>query len=173
VLLAWPFGAPVMVRPSALLSAAESLGAVLVAAAAFGLKDLCQGVDRRPRIGMRIKPPASLGADTTPLAQQQGATEQIGPDLQAVEAPFIAVRADTDQRSRFREQWKLDRGWRGRSGLATFGHKIPRSVSLRAESYQRKARNGTPERQFVLHYYLYCIRPTNDGAERADLSTSL
>ena len=42
---------------------------------------------------MRIEPAAAFGADAAPLAEQQGAAEQVGPDLHAVEAPLVALRA--------------------------------------------------------------------------------
>ena len=58
---------------------------------------------------MWIEAAPTFGSDAAPLAQQQGAPEQIGPDLHPVEAPFVALRPDADQRGGFREQRQLDR----------------------------------------------------------------
>ena len=58
---------------------------------------------------MRIQPSAAFGADAAPLAEQQGAAEQVGPDLHAVEAPFVALGADAAQRGGLGEQRQLDR----------------------------------------------------------------
>ena len=41
---------------------------------------------------MGIEAAATLGADAAPLAEQQSAAEQVGPDFQAVVAPLIALR---------------------------------------------------------------------------------
>ena len=68
---------------------------------------------------MWIEAAPAFGADAAPLAEQQGAAEQIGPDLHAVEAPFVALRPDADQRGGVREQRQLDRhGTRG-SGVSS------------------------------------------------------
>jgi hypothetical protein len=40
-----------------------------------------QRIGRGIPIGMRIEPPAAFGADTPPLAQQQRAAEQVGPNF--------------------------------------------------------------------------------------------
>jgi hypothetical protein len=64
----------------------------LVAAAPFLPHQPCQGVERGPRVGVGIEPSAAFGAEAAPLAEQQGAAEQVGPDLHAVEAPFVALR---------------------------------------------------------------------------------
>ena len=74
------------------------------------LREAGERIDRGAGIGMRIEPAAAFGADAAPLAEQQGAAEQVGPDLHAVEAPFVALGADADQRGGFREQRQLDRG---------------------------------------------------------------
>jgi hypothetical protein len=58
---------------------------------------------------MRIQPASSFGADVAPLAQQQRATEQVRPDLDPIESPFVMFRADADQRRGVREQRQLNR----------------------------------------------------------------
>ena len=42
-------------------------------------------------IGVRVEPAAAFGADAAPLADQQRAAEQVGPDLHPVVAPLVAV----------------------------------------------------------------------------------
>ena len=86
-----------------------SCRAILIAATALGVDDLGEGVDGGARIGMGIEPAAAFGADAAPLADQQSAAEQVGPDLQAVEAPFVEFRPDADQRGGLGEQRQLDR----------------------------------------------------------------
>jgi hypothetical protein len=95
------------VRPPLLPSLGLSRGAILVAAAAFGLGDPGKSIDGRPGIGVRIEPAATFGAEAAPLAGEQGATEQVGPDLEAIEAPFITVGPDSNQGGRFREERQL------------------------------------------------------------------
>jgi hypothetical protein len=68
-----------------------------VAAAALNAQQLGQGVQRRLRIGVGIEPAAAPGADAAPVADQQRPAEQVGPDLEAVEPPFVLIRADTHQ----------------------------------------------------------------------------
>ncbi len=68
-------------------------GPVLIAAAAFCARQNGQGVDGGAGIGMWIEPPASFGADATPLADQQGATKQVGPHLHAIITPFVSFGA--------------------------------------------------------------------------------
>ena len=73
-----------------------------------------EGIEGRARIRVRIEPAAAFGADAAPLAGEQGAAEQVGPDLQPVEAPFVPLGPDTDQAGGLRKQRQLDRGgWTG------------------------------------------------------------
>jgi len=44
----------------------------------------CEGIERRAGVGMGIEGVPALDADAAPLAQQQSAAEQVGPDLHAV-----------------------------------------------------------------------------------------
>jgi hypothetical protein len=44
------------------------------------------------RVG--IEAAAALGADPAPVADEEGAAEQVGPDFQAVEPCFAAARPD-------------------------------------------------------------------------------
>ena len=87
---------------------------------------------------------AAFGTEAAPLAGKQGAAEQVGPDLEPVEAEFVALSADADQRGRFCEERQLDRRRPGRGLVRAFGHDITESVSLWAELYQRKRQNGAP-----------------------------
>ena len=66
------------------------------------------------------------------LAREQAephAAEQVGPDLHAVVAPFIALGADADQRHRVREERQLDLGGPLRARGSAFGHVVTRSVT--------------------------------------------
>jgi hypothetical protein len=110
-----------------------SRGALPVTPAALPRRQTREGVDRRARIGMRLQPAASFSADAAPLADQQSMAKQVGPDFQAVEAPFVAFGADTYQRYGFREERKLDRGGRSRgANFAAFRRLHTRSVSQSA-----------------------------------------
>jgi hypothetical protein len=82
---------------------------VPVAAAALGAGELGESVNSGAGVGMRIEADAALGADTAPLAGEQRAAEQVGPDRHAVEPPFVAVGADTGQGHRLGEERELDR----------------------------------------------------------------
>jgi hypothetical protein len=106
-----------------------SRGAVPVTPAALPRRQAGEGIEGRPRIGMRLQPAASFGADATPLADQQGMAEQVGPDFQAVEAPLIAFGADADQRHGFREERELDRRWSRGAYFASFGRLHAGNVS--------------------------------------------
>jgi hypothetical protein len=53
-----------------------SRAAILIAAAALAPGEASKRIDGSAGIGMRIKPASSLGADATPLADQQRATKQ-------------------------------------------------------------------------------------------------
>jgi hypothetical protein len=87
---------------------------------------------------MRIQPSPAFGADAAPLAEQQGAAEQVGPDLHPVEAPLVALGADPDQRGGLGEQRQLNRdGWR-ESGFRAFGHDVTVNVSQIGGVRQRK-----------------------------------
>ena len=87
---------------------------------------------------MWIQSAAAFGADAPPLAEQQGAAEQVGPDLHPVEAPLVALGADADQRGGFREQRQLNRDGRRESGPRAFGHDVTVNVSQIAGVRQRK-----------------------------------
>jgi hypothetical protein len=79
------------------------------AAAALGPQQGGQRVDRGAEIGMWIEPAMACGADAAPLADQEGAAEQIGPDFHPGIAPFVQRRADADERGRFGKQHQLGR----------------------------------------------------------------
>ena len=87
---------------------------------------------------MRIQPAAAFGADAAPLAEQQGAAEQVGPDLHPVEAPLVALGVDADQRGGLREQRQLNRDGRRESGFRAFGHDVTVNVSQIDGVWQRK-----------------------------------
>jgi len=56
-----------------------------------------------------VEPDAALGADASPMAGEQRATEQVGPNGEPVVAPLVAFRADARERCSFGEQGKLKR----------------------------------------------------------------
>jgi hypothetical protein len=63
-----------------------------------------QCVDGGARIGVWVEPAATFGADAAPLAQQQGAAEQVGPDFHAVIAPHVELGPNAGERRRLWEQ---------------------------------------------------------------------
>ncbi len=67
-------------RISRRAAVAVSFRPVLIPATALDPQQGGERIDRGTRIGMRVEPASSLGADAAPLAHQQGAAEQIGPN---------------------------------------------------------------------------------------------
>ena len=98
-----------------------SRGAVLVAAAAFLAGKVGEGVEGGAGIGVGVEAAAACGADAAPLAHEEGAAEQVGPDFQAVVAPFVAFGAHADQGGGVREQRQLDGGGAARALGAALG----------------------------------------------------
>lgn len=86
-----------------------------------------------------------LGADAAPLTEPERAAEQVGPDLYAVEAPFVEFPPDMDQRGRVRKERQLDRGWAFAVGLAAFGRVHLGGVSPGRECTSGKRRFGQHE----------------------------
>ena len=123
----------------ALLPAAGSCGAILVAATAFLAGKGCDGIDRRTGVGVGIEAVAALGADAAPLAQQQSAAEQVGPDLHAVVAELVTLGANADQGGGFREERQLDGDRAFRAEFAASGHGVAGSVSREADSAPAKS----------------------------------
>lgn len=89
---------------------------------------------------MGIETAAAFGADAAPLAQQQGMAEQVGPDFETVDAPFVPLGPDADQYGRLGEQRELD-GSRG-ADFAAFGR-------LHTGSVSRPGRFGRRGRAFI------------------------
>jgi hypothetical protein len=136
----------------------------------LGPEDLAEGVDRRTGIGMWIEPARAFGADAAPLADQEGAAEQIGPDLHPVVAPFVQRRADADERGRFGKQRQLGRrrpdgGRHGAGGEAggrstggrghgfAIGHIIPKNVTSAAWRRQRNRPREAAIWENVIQYW--------------------
>lgn len=84
-------------------------GAILVAAVALFPDQHGECVAGGAGITMRIEPAAALGADAAPLAQQQGAAEQVGPDFHPVEPPFVLVRPDAGEAGLVGKEGELQR----------------------------------------------------------------
>jgi len=57
---------------------------VLVAAAALGAEKFGEGVDGGARVGMGVKSAAAVGPDASPVSDEEGAAEEVGPDLHPV-----------------------------------------------------------------------------------------
>jgi hypothetical protein len=67
-------------------------------------------VDSGTGVRVGVEADAALGAaDAAPLAGQERAAEQVGPDCQAVVAPLVALGADTSQCGLIGEQQQLER----------------------------------------------------------------
>jgi len=101
---------------------------------------------------MRIQPSPAFGADAAPLAEQQGAAEQVGLDLHPVEPPLVALGADADQRGGFREKRQLNRDGRRESGFRAFGHDVTANVSQIGGVRQRKLPAASVLSVRLLHY---------------------
>jgi hypothetical protein len=138
--------------PLASGEAAWSRAPVLIAAPALPPGEAGECVEGSPRICVWIEAAAPFSANAAPLAEQQGASEQIGPNLHAVEAPFVALRPDADQRSGFREQRQLDRQGARSSAFLTLGHEITGTVSQTAAVWQGKPRPRRFSVLRVIHY---------------------
>ena len=130
------FGCPTFVEVS-------SPGPIPVAAAALGMDETGECVDSGAGVRVGVEADAALGADTAPLAGEECAAEQVGPDCQAVVAPLVALRADTSL-------GQPDRGTaaagaaRPSGGFPACGHDPPRSVSNAADSQRC---DGLPGRE--------------------------
>ena len=94
-------------------------------------------IDRGARIGVRVEPAPSLGADAAPLPHQQSAAEQIGPNRHAIVSPLVQLRPDAHERRGFREQRELNRRRRGRGMVAAFGHDVATTVTPAARRGHR------------------------------------
>ena len=109
--------------------------AIAIAAAAFGAGASGQRVDSGARVGMVIETVAAACAATTPTADQQGAAEQVGPDLEAVVAVLVALGQGADKSCGFREEWELDRSGPSKGRFATFGHRVGENVTRTPAEY--------------------------------------
>ncbi len=108
--------------PSLPASAVWSRRAVLIAATAFCPGELGEGVQRRAGIRVGIEAAAARAADAAPVAQQEGAAEQVGPDLEAVEALGIEAGRAGGLRRLGMISWKVyHRPWSGTRGKADQG----------------------------------------------------
>ena len=105
-------------RVSKRAALAVSFRPVLIPATALDPQQGGERIDCGARIGMRVEPASSLGADAAPLPHQQGAAEQIGPNRHAIVPPLVQLRPDAHKRGGFREQRLLNRRRRGRAGEA-------------------------------------------------------
>lgn len=120
-------------------SATWSCRALAITAAAPGTDAGGEGVDGGARIGMLVKPVPAGGADAAPSADEEGAAEQIGPDLKTVKVVFVAIGADADEGGGFREERELDGSGPGEGGLAAFGHGVAGSVTRTGGKYQAES----------------------------------
>ena len=91
-----------------------------------------EGIERGARIRVGIKPHSSRCADASPVAGEQGAPEQIRPDLDPVEAPLIALGPDARERRGLGEEEKLDR--LGHGVIQYPGHKSSYKVIFSTSS---------------------------------------
>ena len=80
-----------------------------------------QCIDGGARAGMGVETVTTARAATAPTANEQGAAEEVRPDLEAVVAVLVALGQDTDESCSFHKEWKLDRSGPGEGGFATFG----------------------------------------------------
>jgi hypothetical protein len=102
--------APTPLRPECpAFVGAPSPRSIPVAAATLGVSEPGERVNGGAGVRVGIEADAALGANAAPLAGEERAAEQVGPDCQAVVAPLIALGADTSQRGLIGEQQQLER----------------------------------------------------------------
>ena len=106
---------------------AWSRRAVPITPSPLGPQQPSQGIDGGAGIG--VEAAAAMGADAAPVADEEGAAEQVGPDVEAVEVPFVAFGADADQGRVFGEQRQLTGGGLVGGGSGAFGHGLTGSVT--------------------------------------------
>ena len=63
---------------------------------------------------MGIETEAALGSDAAPVAGEEGAAEEVGPDGETVEAPFVAFGTDAGEMGVVGEEGELDGFGHGR-----------------------------------------------------------
>jgi hypothetical protein len=129
------FGCPIFIEVS-------SPEPISVAATALGMDEPGECVDSGAGVRVGVEADAALGADTAPLAGEEGAAEQVGPDCQTVVAPLVALGTDADQGGLIGEQQQLER--LGHRVDFRRGHDPPRSVSRGADSQRC---DGLPGRE--------------------------
>lgn len=121
---------------------AVSFRPVLIPATALDPQKGGERIDCGARIGMRVEPASSRGADAAPLPHQQGAAEQIGPNRHAIVSPLVQLRPDAHERGGFREQRQLNRRRRGRGRFAAFGHDVATTVTPAVRPRHRNRSSG-------------------------------
>jgi len=104
------------------LAGAPSRPPVPIAPATLGPHKPDESVDGGASVGVRVEPDPARRADPAPVAGEEGAAEEIGPDGQAVVPPFVLLGANADERRRLREQRELDWGGQAQAGFPGFGH---------------------------------------------------
>ena len=92
-----------------IFAAASSSGVIPVAAASLGVGEPGERIDGGAGIRVRIEADAALCADATPVAGEERAAEQVGPDGHTVVAPLVEFRPDAGQCGLIGEQGKLKR----------------------------------------------------------------
>ena len=95
---------------------------------------------------MGIEADAALGADAAPLAGQQRAAEQVGPDRHAVEAPFVLLRPDAGEDPLSGKSGSWVGAGRSGAGFPGFGHNLPSIVSDRAAGVRQNRLDLAPLR---------------------------
>lgn len=144
-------GGGVGAAPPPFFPSRRSRGLVLVAAAALAVSEAGKGVEGGGGVGVGVEAATALGTDAAPVAREEGASEQVGPDFEAVVAPFVALGTDADQGGLIGEERQLDR--LGHRALRRVGQDSPGSVSLWRALYEGKAWFGAGLGGFVLIHY--------------------
>ena len=94
-----------------------------------------EGVEGGAWVRVGVEAEVAFGSDAAPVAGEEGAAEEVGPDGEVVEAPFIALGSDADEAGVVGEEGELvGRGHgEGLSGGLGF---------IRREVYQRGCYGG-------------------------------
>ena len=108
-----------------------------IAAAALGAEEAGECVEGGAGVRVGVEAEAAFCADAAPLAGEEGVAEEVWPDGEAVEAPFVALGADAGEAGLVGEEGELDRFGHGR-GFRWFGRESPTNVSEWAFGVQWK-----------------------------------
>ena len=84
-----------------------SRGGFAITTASFAAGEGGEGVESGAWVWVGVEAEVAFGSDAPPVAGEEGAAEEVGPDGEVVEAPFVALGPDADEASVVGEEWEL------------------------------------------------------------------